>query len=130
MKKTEEYRKDIIRALKAAGKYSKSLDMQVSALAGAMRTLAIAESDIDALETTVVAEVSRYGNEKLSPHPAFKVQRDAQESVTKQMKILGLTAEDLAGADDDDPLINVTKDVRKAGRRNPVVIRPDDSDND
>lgn len=123
-KKTEEFRKEITRALKNAGKYSKSLTMQIDALAGAMRAHELASEDIDALDCCTVTEVSRYGNEKLSPHPAFKIQRDAQESITKQMKALGLTSEELAGADDDDPLVKLTKKVKDTARKNPRMIKP------
>lgn len=127
-KKTAEYRKDIIRALKASGKYSRALDAQVDALAGAMRAHALASRDIDGLECTTVVEKSRYGNTKLSPHPAFKVQRDAQESITKQMKALGLTAADLSGMDDDDPLYKLTKKVEATGREKARIIRPLNTD--
>lgn len=125
-KKTEEFKKEITRALKNAGKYNRSLTMQIDALAGAMRAHALATEEIDTLEVCTVSEVSRYGNEKLSPHPAFKIQRDAQESITKQMKALGLTSEELAGADDDDPLINLTKQVKTSARKNPKIILPEE----
>lgn len=123
--KVAEYKKEIIRALKAAGKYSKSLEAQILSLAGALRTLDLANDEIDGLETTTIKTVSRYGNSTLSPHPAFKIQKDAQDSVTRQMKALGLTAEELTGTDEDDPLINLTKQVKNAGRKKPVIIKPD-----
>lgn len=123
-KKASDYKKQIVKALRNAGKYSKSLDMQIDALAGAMRSHELATEEIDGLDTCTVKEVSRYGNEKLSPHPAFKIQHDAQESITKQMKILGLTAEELARADEDDPLITLTKHVKNASRANPMLIKP------
>lgn len=127
-KKVGEYRKDIEKALKAAGKYSKSLGAQILSLAGALRTLDLANDDIDELETTTIYSVSRYGNETLVPHPAFKVQKDAQDSVTRQMKALGLTAEDLTGSDEDDPLIELTKKVKNAGRRSARIIRREEAE--
>ena len=122
-KKVNEYKKDIERALKAVGKYSKSLGAQILSLAGALRTLDIANDEIDELKTTTISVVSRYGNQTLAPHPVFKIQKDAQDSVTRQMKALGLTAEELTGTDDDDPLIELTKKVRSAGRKSPVIIK-------
>ena len=122
-KKVNEYKKDIERALKAAGKYSKSLGAQILSLAGALRTLDIANDEIDELETTTIPVVSRYGNETLAPHPVFKIQKDAQDSVTRQMKALGLTAEELTGTDEDDPLIDLTKKVKNAGRKKPTIIK-------
>lgn len=123
-KKVNEYKKDIEKALKAVGKYSKSLDVQILALAGALRTLDLANDEIDGLIETTIPVVSRYGNETLAPHPVFKIQKDAQDSVTRQMKALGLTAEELTGADESDPIIDLTKKVKNAGRRKPVVVKP------
>lgn len=122
-KKVSDYKADIVKALKAAGKYSKSLDIQILSLAGALCTLNKANDEIDGLETVTIKVISRYGNETLAPHPVFKIQKDAQDSVTRQMKALGLTAEELTGSDDDDPLIDLTKKVRNSGRKKPNIIK-------
>lgn len=122
-KKVNDYKKDIEKALKAASRYSKSLDAQILSLAGALRTLDLANDEIDNLETVTIPVISRYGNEALAPHPVFKIQKDAQDSVTRQMKALGLTAEDLTGMDEDDPLIELTKKVRNAGRKKPKIVK-------
>lgn len=124
-KKISDYKTDIVKALKAAGKYSKSLDIQVISLAGALCTLNKANDEIDRLERVTIMVTSRYGNETLAPHPVFKIQKDAQDSVTRQMKALGLTAEELAGTDADDPLIELTKKVRGAGRKKPNIVKRD-----
>lgn len=126
-KQVNEYKKDIVKALKAAGKYSRSLDAQILSLAGALRTLDLANDEIDELDSVTIPVTSRYGNETLAPHPVFKIQKDAQDSVTRQMKALGLTAEELTGTDEDDPLIELTKKVRNAGRRKPNIIKPKDT---
>ncbi|MCM1293765.1 MAG: hypothetical protein NC230_09340 [Bacteroides sp.] len=123
-KKVDEYREIVVKALKSANRYSKGLDTQILSLASALRTLEMANDDIDKLTETTVWETTRYG-EKLAPHPVFKIQRDAQDSVTRQMKALGLTAEELSGGDDDDPLIELTKKVRSAGKRKPVIVKRD-----
>lgn len=112
-KKIAEFRKDVAKALREAGRYSKALAAQIESLAGALRTLQLANEEIDALESTVISVVSRYGNDTLAPHPVFKIQKDAQDSVTRQMKAMGLTTEMLAGQDDNDPLIELTKKVIK-----------------
>lgn len=122
-KKVKEYRADIVKALRAAGKYSKGLDLQILSLAGALRTLDMANDEIDNLDSLVVTETSRYGNEALAAHPICKIQKDAQDSVTRQMKALGLTAEELAGQDENDPLIDLTKAVKKAGAKKPTIVR-------
>ncbi len=124
-KKVNEYRKDIEKALKAAGKYSRSLGAQILSLAGALRTLDLANDEIDGLESTTITATSRYGNETLAPHPVFKIQKDEQDSVTRQIKALGLTAEELTGTDEDDPMIELTKKVKNAGRRKPNIVKRD-----
>ena len=127
-KQVVDYKKDIEKALKAVGKYSKSLGPQILSLAGALRTLDLANDEIDDLDTTTVMVTSRYGNEAYAPHPVFKIQKDAQDSVTRQMKALGLTAEELTGTDDDDPLIELTKKVKNSGHKKPVIVKPDNTD--
>lgn len=124
-KKTDEYKKDIERALRSVGTYSKSLDIQIISLAGAMRTLALANEEIDALDKTTYLTKNRYGQDAWAPHPVFKIQREAQESVTRQMKALGLTAEQLAGNDENDPLVDLSKRVRESAKRRPMIVKPD-----
>lgn len=122
-KTVENYKKEIIKVLKAHKLYSKGLDMQVIALASAMRNLEMANDQIDGLTETTVWEKTRYG-EKLAPHPVFKIAKEAQELVTRQMKALGLTAEDLTGDVEDDPLTDLTKKLAKK-RKQPQIIKPD-----
>ena len=127
-KKVADYQKIVKNALKACGNYSKSLDIQIISLASALRTLGLANDEIDTLDVTTILETTRYGK-KMAPHPAFKVQRDAQDSVTRQMKALGLTAADLSGVMDDDPLVDLTTKVKNAGK-NPVIVKRNSAGND
>lgn len=125
-KKVTEYQADIVKALKAAGRYSRSLDFQIRALAGVMCTIDKTNEEIDRLEAVTIPVHTRYGNDSIAPHPVFKIQKDAQDAVTRQMKALGLTAEELTGSDDADPLIELTKKVRSAGsRRAPLRPHPE-----
>lgn len=122
MEKTvANYRIEIVKALKANNRYSKGLDLQIQSLATAMRTLDIANTDINELDCTYVYETTRYG-EKMVPHPVFKVAKDAQDLITRQLKALGLTAEDLAGDVEDDPLVDLTKKLSKK-RTKPVILK-------
>ena len=123
-KTVNEYVKEITKTLKANKTYSRGLDMQILSLASAMRNLEMTNNQIDGLTEATVWETTRYGK-KMAPHPAFKVQKDAQDSITRQMKILGLTTELLAGTDETDPLVELTKKVVKTGRKKPVVVKPD-----
>ena len=121
-KSVEEYRKDIVRKMKEHKTYTQALDMQIYSLASAMRNLDLANEQIDGLTEVTVWETTRYG-EKLAPHPAFKIAKDAQDMVTRQMKALNLTVEDLSGEADEDPLTDLTKKLTKK-RKAPTIIKP------
>lgn len=127
VKSVDEYRKEIIRQMKAHKIYSKGLDIQITSLASAMRNLELANDEIDGLDSTTVYETTRYG-EKLAPHPAFKVAKEAQDMITRQMKALGLTTMGLAGDDEDDPLIALTQKVKDAGRKKPNIVKRNSPD--
>lgn len=121
-KSVEDYQKEIVRVMKAHRTYTKALDMQIHSLASAMRNLDLANQQIDGLTEVTVLETTRYG-EKLAPHPVFKIAKDAQDMITRQMKALGLTVEDLAGEADEDPLTDLTKKLTKK-RKAPKIIKP------
>lgn len=122
VKTIAEYKQQIEKALKSIKKYNKGLDMQITSLASALKTVDMAQWQIDGLVEVTVLEETRYGA-KLAPHPAFKVLKDAQDSVTRQLKALGLTPDNLTNEDEEDPLIGVTKKVIKAGKK-PRIIKP------
>lgn len=126
VKTLTEYKQQIEKALKSIKRYNKGLDMQVTSLATALLTVDLAQSQIEGLVEVTVVEETRYGS-KLAPHPAFKVLRDAQDSVTRQLKALGLTPDNLTNEDEEDPLVGVTKKVIKAGKK-PRVIKPKKKD--
>ena len=122
VKTIAEYKQQIEKALKSIKKYNTGLDMQIISLASALKTVDMAQWQIDGLVEVTVVEETRYGS-KMAPHPAFKVLKDAQDSVTRQLKALGLTPENLTNEDEEDPLIGVTKKVIKAGKK-PRIIKP------
>lgn len=121
-KSVEEYRREIVRKMKVHKTYTQALDMQIYSLASAMRNLDLANEQIDELEEVTVWETTRYG-QKIAPHPAFKIAKDAQDMITRQMKALSLTVEDLSGEADEDPLTDLTKKLTKK-RKAPTIIRP------
>lgn len=125
-KSISDHKKEIIKQLKANGTYSRALDIQIVSLASAMRNLDMANQQIDNLTETTVWETTRYG-EKLAPHPVFKIAKEAQELITRQMKALGLTVEDLAGGVEDDPLVDLTKKLNKK-RKQPTILKVGSAD--
>lgn len=122
-KSVNEYVRQITKLLKTNKVYSRGLDIQITSLASAMRNLDMANEQIDGLTETTVWEQTRYGH-KLAPHPVFKIAKEAQELITRQMKVLGLTVEDLAGGTEDDPLADLTKKLTKK-RSQPTIIKPE-----
>lgn len=125
-KSIADYKKEIARQLRANGTYHRGLDAQITSLASAMRNLEMANAEIDGLTETTVWEQTRYG-QKLAPHPVFKIAKEAQELITRQMKALGMTAEELSAGVDDDPLADLTKKLTKK-RKTPTIIRREAND--
>ena len=125
-KSVEDYQREITRVMKAHRTYTKALDMQIHSLASALRNLDLANQQIDTLSEVTVWETTRYG-EKLAPHPVFKIAKDTQDMITRQMKALSLTVDDLAGETDEDPLTDLTKKLVKK-RRAPKIIKPLEED--
>lgn len=107
--KLTKYRGRILRALNRVGGDVIALGPQIETLAGALMSLELANNEIAGLSRVTVEEEGRFGGTTIRPHPAFKIQRDAQDSVTKQLKSLGLTAADIPDNGDDDPLIELTR---------------------
>ena len=125
-KSVEDYQREITRVMKAHRTYTKALDMQIHSLASALRNLDLANQQIDTLSEVTVWETTRYG-EKLAPHPVFKIAKDAQDMITRQMKALSLTVDDLAGETGEDPLTDLTKKLVKK-RKAPKIIKPLEED--
>lgn len=108
-----QWRDLIVKALSKARRYHAGLDFQIINLAAAMRTHDLAIHDIDSLDCVTIVESNRNG-EKTVPHPAFKVQRDSSDSITRQLKILGLTMGDLVGKPDiPGPLDDLDEKMKK-----------------
>lgn len=108
MRTVADFEKMIKSALKAAARYSKSLDVQIFSLASALRALELANNDLDGIDCCTL-ETER----SIIAHPAFKIRTDAETSVTRQMKQLGLTTEALGGEVREDPMVALTKKVRR-----------------
>lgn len=123
-KKAEEYRKIIVKALKNAGTYSKGVDIQIENLAITLSMRDKAVEEIEQLDGTSYWARTRDG-ETNKTYPVYKYLDGILEKVTRQMKALGLTTELLAGTDETDPLVDLTKKVAKAGKKKPVVLKPE-----
>lgn len=110
----------ITKALKDANKYNSSLKMQIDTLAITMYQQDLASKELETLERVTCVDLTRYG-EKLSPHPVFKILKDLQDSITRQMKTLSLTPEDLSVDIDASPLEKMTAEMRDTAG---ITVRP------
>ncbi|MCC8114300.1 MAG: hypothetical protein LIP03_09995 [Bacteroidales bacterium] len=115
----EDYIEQIKASLTSEGRYSRSLDIQIYTLASAMVSLEMATNEISRLNTVLVKGL--HGDKA---HPAFKIQKDAQDSVTRQMKALNLTGEAIISDEEEDPLIELTKAVIDANKGKKSKITP------
>lgn len=121
-KELESYERKIRAALRRHNLPTSGLEIQIRSLATALRTLDKANLQIAGLDEVTVWEKTRYG-EKLAPHPVFKVAHDAEYQITRQMKALGLTADNLSVDAEKDPLTEMTAKLNDR-RSNPVIVRP------
>ncbi len=103
-----EWASRIKRALKKVRRWNSGLEFVILNTASGLRTLELANNEIDALDAVTV-EIELMHGTKVDVHPAFKVQRDAMECINRQLKTLGLTTEDLMGEMEADPLVDLTK---------------------
>ncbi len=99
MAKLPYYKGLVTKALREAGVYTEALSIQINSLASALLTLKIANEEIETLDSVILTNTTSQG-ETHTMHPAFKVQRDAMEQITKQMKQLGLTTSEVVGKPD------------------------------
>ncbi|WP_106831156.1 P27 family phage terminase small subunit [Parabacteroides pacaensis] len=98
-------------ALKKQGNYSKNMETAISLAAGSYMAFQIALNDLESLECSYVEELTREGNVKLVPHPAFKTLATASEAVRKALRELRLTLTSLDGSTDDDEVDDLVKKV-------------------
>lgn len=101
----------IRKALKEQNNYSKNMESAISLAAGNLFAYEMALADLEGLDRTFIEEVSREGNIKLVPHPAFKVFKDASESVRRALRELQLTLATLEGTTENDELDNLVDSV-------------------
>ena len=101
----------IRKALRQQGNYSKDMESAIYLAAGNLFAYELA--DLESLECSYVSEISREGNERLVPHPAFKTFKDASESVRRSLRELQLTLATLEGTTEGDELDELVSAVNK-----------------
>ena len=122
-----KYEKKVRAALKAAGTYSKSLEINISMMAVALQLLEKASREVSNLDGVTVTITQDNGFKRQAMHPAFEVIRSMMDRVIKLMKPLGLTVEMITSDDDIDPMVELTKKVIDSSGR-PKILKPKKND--
>lgn len=102
--------------MKKAGTYSKLLDMQVETLAGALVVIEKCKEKIEAEDfEPVVTKITRDGEQPIE-NPVLKTHSRYMAEVSRQMKLLKLTVEDIIGQpdlpDEADRIIEEMKRIK------------------
>lgn len=120
----EYYQESVRRWLEAAGHYTCALDGNVFVLAGTIARYAKALNETSELTTVSVTGP----NGAMQQHPAFKMQRECEESILKQLKELGLTAAGTKTKVERDPAVDLINEVFGTDRRQKVkrIVKPDE----
>lgn len=110
----ERYRRKIKAAMQSCGTYDVNLDFQILNLARSLRLLAQVDRDMSQPDFQLtVMKVTRDGQQPME-NPVLKTLDRAQTQVTRQMKQLKLTVEDLIGAPElPDAIDELTEELEK-----------------
>lgn len=110
---TEQIEDKIRKALNNQNRYSPDLEICISMAAGSYHAFLMALKEVQSLKSACTVEISREGNERSAPHPAFRVLKDTQEMVRRSLCELGLTVKTLATDEGDifEDMINKVESV-------------------
>ncbi len=110
----DSYKRRITSALKDSGLYNKNLSIQIENLATSLWTLSMCRDKMSEAEFKVIeTKVTRDGCQPIE-NPIFKVLARTQTDVSRQMKQLNLTVEDIVGNPDVPiPLDELDAEMRK-----------------
>ncbi len=121
MRTTKNIQDAITKCLRRAGRYAPGMQYQIAALASAMHTLALANAECDRLDGATIVNATKEGKRTVI-HPAIKARQIAEASITQQAKNLGLTMDALMSEVENDPLVELTKELRGESG---AVVRPE-----
>lgn len=108
------YQRKIISAMKASGTYDENLYFQIKNLARSLRTLDMVDVEMSSPEFQLVTmKLTRDGEQPIE-NPILKTMDRAQTQVSRQMKQLKLTVEDLVGTPElPDAVDELTAELEK-----------------
>lgn len=99
----------IIDCLKAAGRYSTALDINIFVLASVLIRYVRLNNEMDNEPCMLTGP-----NGSCQQHPILKLIISTEDVILKQMKLIGLSNDSNTAHVDSDPLLDILGDVRKA----------------
>lgn len=120
MKTIQQYEEQIRECQRSAGSYTPALELNIHITAGCLLRYDLALRDVKALDSSVVVEETSRGT-YTHTHPALKACRDAEAELVKQLKILGLTAEDCRSIVEEDKAEVLIKEVRDRSYSDKII---------
>lgn len=125
MAKSAEYFEERLKTLlKGAGRYTASLDLTIWVLSNALHRYDMANEELDTAGSVVLSRETSQGT-SVSSHPAAKIANEAESTILKQFKALGLTSEDLRDVTDVDPAQELAGNIHNILSKSKKVMRPD-----
>lgn len=125
MAKSAEFFEDRLKTLlKGAGRYTQSLDLTIWVLGNALHRYDLANEELDTAGSVVLSRQTSQGM-SVSSHPAAKIANEAESTILKQFKALGLTAEDLRDVTDVDPAQELADKIHDILAKPKKPMRPD-----
>lgn len=108
------YKRRIISALRNSGLYDKNLTIQIENLATSLWTLSMCRREMEDEDFKVIEiKKTRDGSQPIE-NPIFKVVARTQADISRQMKQLNLTVEDIVGKPDTPiPLDELDEEMKK-----------------
>lgn len=109
----ESYKRRITAALKGSGLYDKNLSIQVENLATSLWTLSMCRDKMSEEDFKVITTKTTRDGEQPIENPIFKVLARTQADISRQMRQLNLTVEDIVGKPDTPiPLDELDAEMR------------------
>ena len=95
------FRRRIREIIRAQGRDPAPLTLTIEMAGSALHWWSCTKFEISQLESYTVVDVSKYG-EKIKKHPLFEVATMAMDEARANLKMLGLTFEDVVNRDRDE----------------------------
>lgn len=119
------YKKKVIALLREAGLLKAGLEPTIYAMATAWWNLESINADIAELNHCVYSEKTAYGT-RIQKNPLYDLAKDQLRWMLVSAKQLGLECSKLMLDEDEDPLVNLTKQITAINKDDDIIKPGDD----